>query len=181
MARRLQVAVIGGRRASEASLQAAEVLGARLVGAGCRILCGGRDGVMAAVCRGAKQSPASYDGCTVGILPGPDGTDANRWVDVVVPTGLGLARNVVLVQAADAVVAISGEAGTLSEIAVAWQLGRPLCALDTGEGWASRLAGHGVDTTDRPPIFRAQSPEDVIPWLLAIRPPGNAIADEEIG
>ena len=98
MPRRLQVAVIGGRAASERAVREAELLGAALVEAGHRIVCGGRDGIMAAVCRGARNSPAWFDGATIGVLPTDDDHAANAWVDVVVPTGMGVARNVIIVR-----------------------------------------------------------------------------------
>ena len=81
----------------------------------------------------------------IGILPGLDATDANPFVDIALPTGLGLARNVLVVASADAVIAIGGRSGTLSEIALAWQLGRPVIAIDGHGGWAAELAGRAVD------------------------------------
>lgn len=165
MNRRPQIAVIGASNASADALALAEALGAALVGAGCRIVCGGRDGVMAAVCRGARSAPEWWDGATIGVLPGDTSTAANAWVDVAIPTGLGLARNVVIVQTADAVVMVSGAAGTLSEAALAWQLGKPLCALASSGGWSQRLAGQAIDGRARPPIHRADTPDEVLAWL----------------
>lgn len=167
MTRPPQIAVVGASAAPLDALSAAEALGTALVDAGCRVVCGGRDGIMAAVCRGAHASTAYAPGATVGILPSSNPADANAWVDVVIPTGLGLARNAVVINAADAVVAVDGAAGTLSEIALAWQLGVPLCALDTGTGWAARLAGQAVDDRPRPAIHRATSPAQVVAWLDA--------------
>lgn len=84
---------------------------------------------MAAACRGAK----SGGGTTIGILPSDDRSDANSWVDVAVPTGMGEGRNALIVRAADAVVAVAGEFGTLSEIALALRLGKPVIGLGTWE------------------------------------------------
>ena len=84
---------------------------------------------MEAACRGAKQA----GGLTVGILPGSDRSDANPYVDVALPTGLGEARNALVVRAADAVIAIGGGYGTLSEIALALKAGKPVIGLDTWE------------------------------------------------
>src|ERR1700679_2057470 len=103
----LQIAVVGGSVATRA---AATEVGAALGSAGAIVVCGGLGGVMAAACRGAK----SVGGVTVGILPGRDPSAANPWVDVVIPTGLGEARNALVVGAASAVIAIDGEYGTLS-------------------------------------------------------------------
>jgi uncharacterized protein (TIGR00725 family) len=181
MPRRPQVAVIGASAAPVGALTAAEALGTALVDAGYRIVCGGRDGVMAAVCRGAHHSAAHWDGATVGILPSTNPADANAWVDVILPTGLGLARNAVVVHAADAVVVVDGGAGTLSEIALAWQLGKPLCALDTGTGWAHRLAGEAVDPRPRAPVHRATDPAEVVDWLgEVVRLLPRAPRDEDV-
>ncbi len=119
---RPHVAVIGSGEASDEEVAAAEVIGATLAQAGVVVVCGGLGGVMAAACRGAK----SVSGTTVGILPGEDRSAANEWVDVAVPTGLGEARNAVVVRGADAVVAVGGSFGTLSEIAFALRAGTPV-------------------------------------------------------
>jgi uncharacterized protein (TIGR00725 family) len=93
------------------------------------LVCGGRGGAMEAACRGAKEA----DGLTVGILPGSDRSEANPFVDVVVPTGLGEARNALVVGAADVVIAIGGGYGTLSEIALALKAGKRVVGLGTWE------------------------------------------------
>lgn len=93
---------------------------------------------MAAACRGAKEG----GGTTIGILPSDDRDDANAWVDVAVPTGLGEGRNALVVRAADAVVAVAGEFGTLSEIALALRLGKPVVGLGT---WQLARDGHPVE------------------------------------
>ena len=168
MPRRPQIAVIGASSATAEALAAAESLGDALVTAGYRIICGGRDGVMAAVCRGAKLSANTFEGATIGILPGTNPADANAWVDVVIPSGVGLARNALVVHAADAIVMVSGGAGTLSEAAVAWKLGKPLCALSGTGGWAARLAGVPVDARSREPVFAADDAEAVVRWLAEV-------------
>jgi uncharacterized protein (TIGR00725 family) len=124
-----QIAVVGGSSGTPRVLAAAEAVGAALGAAGAVVVCGGLGGVMAAVCRGAK----SAGGLTVGILPGSSGAQANRWVDVAVATGLGEARNAVVVGSAAAVIAIDGEYGTLSEIALALRAGTPVIGIGT---WA---------------------------------------------
>jgi uncharacterized protein (TIGR00725 family) len=121
------IAVVGGSDAPAPALAMAEAVGAALASAGAVIICGGLGGVMAATCRGAK----SAGGLTVGILPGRDPSAANQWVDVVIPTGLGEARNAMVVGAAAAVVAISGEYGTLSGIALALRAGTPVIGIGT--------------------------------------------------
>jgi uncharacterized protein (TIGR00725 family) len=122
-----QVAVVGAGTPNEATDEIAEEVGRRLAEAGAIVMCGGHGGVMEAACRGAKAA----GGTTVGILPGPDRSGANEFVDVAVATGLGEARNAVLVRAAEAVIAIGGEYGTLSEIGFALKIGRPVIGVRT--------------------------------------------------
>ncbi|HEX2849648.1 MAG TPA: TIGR00725 family protein [Acidimicrobiales bacterium] len=121
------VAVVGAAMASDDEVAEAFEVGRRLGAAGAVVVCGGLGGVMAAACRGAKDA----GGTTVGILPGDDRAAANDFVDVAIATGLGEARNVLVVRAADALVAIGGEHGTLSEIAFALKIGRPVVGLGT--------------------------------------------------
>jgi uncharacterized protein (TIGR00725 family) len=94
---------------------------------GAVLVCGGLGGTMEAACRGARQA----GGLTVGILPGSDRSDANAYVDVALPTGLGEARNALVVGTADAVIAIGGGYGTLSEIGLALKAGKRVVGLDT--------------------------------------------------
>jgi len=103
----------------------ARALGRELAAAGAIVVCGGLGGVMAAVARGA----AERDGTVVGVLPGYDRALGNPWLDVALPTGLGHARNVLVAAAGDALIALPGESGTLSEIALARVLGRPVVVL----------------------------------------------------
>ncbi len=121
----------------------AATVGATLVQAGCRVLTGGLGGVMTAASRGAHQSPDHTSGDVVALVPGSDPSVANPWTDVVIPTGLGHARNLLCAHA-DGVIAVGGGAGTLSEIAFAWILGRPIVALRV-EGWSGRLADTALD------------------------------------
>jgi len=124
------IAVIGpGREADPRELAAAEDAGAAIAEAGATLVCGGLGGVMEAACRGAR----SRGGLTVGLLPGDDREDANGWVVLALPTGLGEARNALIVRAAGAVVAIGGGWGTLSEIALALRRGIPVLGVRTWE------------------------------------------------
>ena len=99
---------------------------------------------MEAVSKGICCSNAWFDGAVIGITPSYLASDANPYCDIVIPTGLQIARNVIVASAADVVVAFKGGAGTLSEIAIAWQLGKPILALG-GHGWSGELAGRSVD------------------------------------
>ena len=121
------VSVAGPRRASDEELADAEDVGARLADAGFAIVTGGLGGVMEAASRGAK----SRRGITVGVLPGTDAGEANGWVDLALPTGLGELRNGLVVRCADAVIAVGGEFGTLSEIALALKAGKLVVGVGT--------------------------------------------------
>jgi uncharacterized protein (TIGR00725 family) len=124
------IAVCGaGEGAVAAELAAAEAVGAAVAEAGAVLVCGGLGGVMEAACRGAR----SKDGLTVGLLPGADRRDANGWVQLAVPTGLGEARNALVARSSDVLIAIGGGWGTLSEIAFARKAGIPVVGLGTWE------------------------------------------------
>jgi uncharacterized protein (TIGR00725 family) len=141
------VAVIGGGgNVPDPVRAAAEKVGRAVAQAGAVLVCGGLGGVMEAACRGAAEE----GGRTVGILPGLDRSEANRHVEVAIPTGLGEARNVLVVRAADAIVAVDGEYGTLSEIALALQAGIPVVGLDTWELARAGVADDGIVRADDP-------------------------------
>ena len=121
----VQVAVIGSGREHEAR---AERVGRLLAERGCTVVTGGLGEVMEAAARGAK----SAGGTTIGIVPGETRAGANRWVDHVVVTGVGHARNLAVVASGDAVIAVGGKWGTLAEIGFAHALGRPVVILEPG-------------------------------------------------
>lgn len=132
------VAVCGpGATASDELTMLAEQLGRELAQAGLGIICGGRGGVMEAACRGAKAA----NGLTVGILPTYNLTDANPYLDVVICSGLGEARNTLIVASGAVTIAVGGEWGTLSEIALAIKLGKPVISL-ASYGWDIRRASN---------------------------------------
>ena len=117
--------MIGSGREHE---QLAEEVGRLLAERGCTVVTGGLGEVMAAAARGAK----SAGGTTIGILPGEDPSDASEWIDHVVVTGIGHARNLAVVASGEAVIAIGGRWGTLAEIGLARTLGRPVVILEPG-------------------------------------------------
>jgi uncharacterized protein (TIGR00725 family) len=131
------IGVIGsGDNVPEDVLKAAYEVGRLVAEAGAYLVCGGRGGVMQSACQGAK----SVGGTTIGILQGLSRSDANPFVDIVIPTGLGFAlRNFITIRASDAVIMLHGEVGTLSEAVLSYHHGKPLVALSTSGGWASRL------------------------------------------
>ncbi len=135
----IQIAVIGASQATEAMLTAAEVVGRTLASAGAVVVTGGLGGVMEAACRGAKTA----GGLTLGLLPGTDPSAANQWVDVIVPTGMGEGRNILVVRTSSAVIAVGGEYGTLSEIALALRAAIPVIGIDT---WSLTRGDGDLDT-----------------------------------
>jgi uncharacterized protein (TIGR00725 family) len=146
--RTVQISVIGS--GSEWERQAEEV-GRLLAGRGCTVVTGGGDEVMAAAARGAKQA----GGKTIGILPGESPNEANEWIDHAVATGTGHARNLAVAASGDAVIAVGGSWGTISEIAFARRLGRPTVVLDPGLA----IEGEG--------IMRAATPKQAVELALS--------------
>ena len=127
LGKKILVAVIGGSQASKQELKTAEKVGRELAKRGVAIVCGGLGGVMEAACRGAS----SEGGTTIGILPGENRHEANQYVQIPIITGMGYARNVAVVKSAQAVIAIGGSYGTLSEIGHAIQNSIPVIGIDT--------------------------------------------------
>ncbi len=121
------IGVIGAANASEEEKRASEEVGVLIAGRKCFLLCGGMGGVMEAACRGAK----SAGGTTIGILPGPEPSSANRFVDIPIVTGMGEARNVIVAKSSHSIIAVGGGLGTLSEISFALKSGIPVIGLDT--------------------------------------------------
>ncbi|MCI4353384.1 MAG: TIGR00725 family protein [Thermoplasmata archaeon] len=157
------IAVIGGESPPADVLSIAEEVGRRIAEAGAVVVCGGLGGVMEAVCRGAH----SAGGLTIGILPMGRRSDANPEVDIAIPTGLGVARNVLVVLSGHAVIAIDGSFGTLTEIAHALELKKPVFALASWD-----LESAGIDPTR---YVRVESPERAVQLALeaARRPSGS--------
>jgi uncharacterized protein (TIGR00725 family) len=157
--RPIYVAVCGGSAFEDEAANHAREVGAVLAREGAIVMCGGGGGVMEAVCEGAR----SEGGMTIGFLPGNDRAEANQFVDIALPTGMGEMRNMLLVRASDVVIAISGEFGTLSEVAYALRLGIPVVGLNT---WELRKAGKISEA-----ITNATTPEEAVrtAFQLAIR------------
>ena len=151
---KIQIGVIGEGVCSKRTAALARLVGAAIARAGARLLSGGRGGVMEAASRGAAEA----GGLVVGILPGFSRRDANRWVTVPIVTGMDQARNVILVRSCDALIAVGGMYGTLSEIALAIKLGKPVVGLGT---WRLRQP-----EGRRVPIIRAKTPEDAVARAL---------------
>jgi len=154
------VAVIGGNRCSSEAAQLAEEVGRELARQGAILICGGMGGVMEAACQGASAE----GGVTIGILPGDKAQAANPYVQIPIVTGMGYARNIIVVKSAQAVIAIDGSYGTLSEISHALQNGIPVIGLNT---WSLSKNGHQDNS-----IIPAQNPTEAVNKALdlAIRP-----------
>lgn len=136
------VAVVGAGDAGPELMRVAEDVGRGLGEHGAVVLCGGLSGVMEAACRGCRAG----GGTSVGILPGDDRAAANEFVDVALATGMGEMRNALIVRAADVVVALGGEYGTLAEVAFALKIGRPVVGYDT---WQLSKRGTPRDGIER--------------------------------
>jgi uncharacterized protein (TIGR00725 family) len=144
------VAVVGSSTGTREELDRAEAIGRVIAREGWILVCGGLGGVMDAAARGVEAA----GGVAIGILPGDDRSAGSSHLTAGVATGLGEARNVLIVRTADVIVAVGGEFGTLSEIALALKIGKPVIGLDT---WSLRRDG-----LDHDPIVRVASPEDVV-------------------
>jgi uncharacterized protein (TIGR00725 family) len=149
------IAVCGAGQCGSELAMLAEAVGRGIAAAGATLVCGGLGGVMAAACRGARAA----GGITIGILPGADVGAANPDVLVPIATGMGEARNVIIVRTASVVIAVGGEYGTLSEIALARKVGRAVIGLRTWD--------LGQDAAGRPHIEAAGTPEEAVAAALA--------------
>ena len=152
------IAVVGGNLSSQPSPEAlakAEAVGAEIARLGHTLICGGQAGVMEAACRGASNA----GGTTIGVLPGREREGMNPYVQIPISTGMGDARNTVIVLSADAVIAIAGAYGTLSEIALALNNGKPVAGIST---WDISRNGE-ADAA----IHRTEDPVEAVRWAVA--------------
>lgn len=158
--RRAVAAVVGSMRATNEQLVQAHELGVALVDEGLRVLTGGLGGVMAAALQGARASERYRSGDTIAVLPTYRASDASDAADIVICTGMNHARNTIVVASASVVLAIGGRSGTLGELALAWELGRPIVSVGGTEGWASQLAGMRLDDRREDVIYGPLSPRE---------------------
>ena len=156
MTRETYIAVVGPSAGTPAELAIGEAVGRGIAEAGGVLVCGGMGGVMEAAAGGC----ADAGGRSVGILPSDSRLDANPYVTIAVATGLGEARNAIVVRSADAVIAVHGEFGTLSEIALALKMGKPVVGLGT---WELGKDGEAVDA-----IVRASDPKRAVEEALRL-------------
>jgi uncharacterized protein (TIGR00725 family) len=142
----MRVSIIGGSTPTDEGLDAARDVGRLLGERGHTLVCGGLGGIMKAACRGASEA----DGHTIGILPGDDRSAANEYVDTAIATGLGHARNALVVVNGDAVIAIDGAGGTLSEVGFSSVYDRPIA---------------GLDAPDAPHLGQVDSPNEAVDYV----------------
>ncbi|MFX1236932.1 MAG: TIGR00725 family protein [Promethearchaeota archaeon] len=152
------VSVIGASTIDKETEKKAIEIGRLLAKNHYAVSCGGLSGVMEAVCKGAKVE----NGLTIGIIPYKDKNTANKYVDIAIPVPFSQARNVVVILSGDIVVAISGKAGTLTEIAFAWLYQKPIIALSGVGGWSSKMAGKTIDDRRKDKIHEAKTPLEVL-------------------
>ena len=156
MKREVYIAVVGPSAGTPVELAIGEAVGRGIAEAGMVLVCGGMGGVMEAAAGGC----ADAGGRSVGILPGDSRLDANPYVTIAVATGLGEARNAIVVRTADAVIAVHGEFGTLSEIALALKMGKPVVGIGT---WELGKQGEPVEA-----IVRAADAQDAVAQALRL-------------
>lgn len=142
----MNIAVIGGHSCPPDIARIAEEAGKGIARLGATLVCGGLTGVMEAACKGAKSAGAK----TIGILPGNDQSEANPYVDIPIVTGLGYMRNNLVVKNAEIIIAIDGKEGTLSEIAFALQMNKPVL---------------GIKTWDIPGVIQVKDAQEAIDWI----------------
>ena len=142
----MQISVIGANKSvcPPSLYQFAVDLGQALADQGHIIFNGGMEGVMEAVSKGVQQSKHPK-ACAIGITPFDDKARSNPYLDIVIPTGIGFARNMIVVGAGDVLIALGGGAGTLNEISYAWQLNKKVYCYEGAGGWSAKLAGQQLD------------------------------------
>lgn len=164
--RLIQITVIGESETTEENKKLAYELGRLIARRKLVLICGGRTGVMEMVCKGAMdENPNSI---RIAILPSEFKEEANPYCNIVIPTGIGFARNVINVLAGDGIIAIGGRAGTLSELAFAWVYGKPIVVLEGSGGWSNTLANKKIDDRRPDKIYAVRKPEEALDLLLKL-------------
>lgn len=156
----VQVLVIGsdGDHCPESAYEAAREVGGEIAARGAVLISGGLGGVMEAACKGAKER----GGMVVGILPHEDMSYANPYCDIVIPTGIGFARNYATAYSADSAIVVGGGAGTLIEACVAYEKGKPIVALTGSGGTADKIAGTFLDDRKTVKVLSASSAKEAV-------------------
>ena len=163
------VGVIGDSLEKPSLNKIAEEMGKRIALAGYTLVTGGREGVMGAASKGAAMvSNRPETSKVIGILPGLNKDEGNQYLDYAIPTGIGWARNQIVVLSSDIVVAVGGGAGTLSEMAYAWAYNKPVLAFNGVDGWSSKLGNKKLDDKRSDNIISVQTPDEAIKIIKEI-------------
>ncbi|MDA4117429.1 MAG: TIGR00725 family protein [Thaumarchaeota archaeon] len=165
MGRRVQISVVGNNSDSctQVAYDAAYRVGRAIAAQGGVVVCGGLGGVMEAASKGARDA----GGLCIGIIPSADSSQANKYCDFVIATGLGKSRNFLVAYSADAVVVVGGGAGTLIEAAAAYQASKPVVAVKGTGGVADAWAGKYLDDRRTKRIMEASTPEDAVKMAMS--------------
>jgi uncharacterized protein (TIGR00725 family) len=146
--------------------QKAERIGESIAKAGFHLVCGGMGGAMEYACKGFKEAKTPLK--TIGILPSNNANEANSWIDIFIPTGLDIGRNQLVVSSGFVTVAFAGGAGTLSEIAMASQLGKPVILIKGSGGWTDRLNSTFIDSRENSRLYHLENIDNLQPLLEKI-------------
>ncbi len=155
------IGVIGGSSANVEALRIAYEVGKEIAKREYILINGGKGGVMEASAKGAK----ALGGITIGLLPGDSIDEANKYIDIAIPTGLGHLRNGIVSRAAQGVIVINGGAGTMSEIAFAWIYNKPIVAMKNSGGWAEKVASTRIDEKRPDKIYAAETAQEALDWI----------------
>ncbi|MCY3413309.1 MAG: TIGR00725 family protein [Candidatus Heimdallarchaeota archaeon] len=163
----MRVAIIGSNQetANEMQMKIAFDLGRALIDAGHTIINGGMGGTMEQTAKGARESVNWKSDSVIAILPRDNPHEGNRYTEIKIATHLGTGRNRLIILNSDVVIALGGGAGTLNEITLAWELGKPLAAFTGVGGWSDRIAGEQLDERRKDKILGLSTISDVLDWL----------------
>jgi uncharacterized protein (TIGR00725 family) len=155
-----QVVVIGSSDENNYT-DTAYRIGLHIAKKGWVLISGGRGGIMEAASRGASDG----NGIAIGILPGTGRDEANKYCNIIIPTGIGYARNLTNVLSGDVIVSIGGKSGTLSELAYAWQFGKPVILCKFSGGWSEKISESPIDDRKGSKMFFANTLQEVFGYL----------------
>lgn len=158
--RHKQVVVIGSGDDNNFTDEAYEI-GLYAAKKGWVLISGGRGGIMEAASRGANEG----NGIVIGILPGHNKDEANKYCNIIIPSGMGYARNLINILSGDVIVSIGGKSGTLSELAYAWQFGKPVILCKFSGGWSEKISDYPIDDRKGSAFYPANSLEEVFGYL----------------
>jgi uncharacterized protein (TIGR00725 family) len=165
--RKTQIAVIGYNEdwCTDVAKNIAYEVGKEIALSGSVLICGGLGGVMESACKGAKEK----EGLTIGILPKGDFESANRFCDVVIPTGIGFSRNFIVATSVDGIIVVGGGVGTLIEISVGYMLKKMMIAMSGSGGIADEYGGKYIDERKRIKILKRKNPQKAVHDIISIK------------